>query len=86
MTLILIYQLLTPSLHRPTRFVAEEAMKARREIADYIKNKRTERARIRVSYSVSWNCYVVCAGTGVGTDAGGSWSCDKPCDNLANAS
>ena len=27
---------------------AEEAMKARREIADYIKNKRTERARIRV--------------------------------------
>lgn len=28
---------------------AEEAMKARREIADYIKNKRTERARIRVS-------------------------------------
>ena len=29
-------------------FPAEEAMKARREIADYIKNKRTERARIRV--------------------------------------
>ena len=27
---------------------AEEAMKARREIADYIKNKRIERARIRV--------------------------------------
>ena len=25
-------------------------MKARREIADYMKNKRTERARIRVSY------------------------------------
>ena len=29
--------------------LAEGAMKARREIADYIKNKRTERARIRVS-------------------------------------
>ncbi len=29
---------------------AEGAMKARREIADYMKNKRTERARIRVSY------------------------------------
>jgi len=28
--------------------VAEDALKARREIADYIKNKRTERARIRV--------------------------------------
>ena len=27
-------------------------MKARREIADYIKNKRTERARIRVSQLV----------------------------------
>ena len=27
---------------------AEGAMKARREIADYLKNKRTERARIRV--------------------------------------
>lgn len=30
-------------------FPAEEAMKARREIADYIKNRRTERARIRVN-------------------------------------
>ena len=30
-------------------FTAEGAMKARREIADYLKNKRTERARIRVS-------------------------------------
>ena len=29
-------------------YSAEEAQKARREIADYIKNKRTERARIRV--------------------------------------
>ena len=27
-------------------------MKARREIADYIKNKRTERAKIRVSQLV----------------------------------
>ena len=46
----LIPVLLTPSLPRPTHFVAEEAMKARREIADYIKNKRTERARIRASF------------------------------------
>lgn len=30
----------------------EEAMKARREIADYIKNKRTERARIRVEHII----------------------------------
>ena len=29
--------------------VAEGAMKARREIADYMKNQRIERARIRVS-------------------------------------
>ena len=34
------------------QFSAEGAMKARREIADYIKNKRTERARIRVSQLV----------------------------------
>ncbi len=31
--------------------IAEVAMKARREIADYIKNNRIERARIRVSGS-----------------------------------
>lgn len=30
----------------------EEALKARREIADYIKNKRTERARIRVEHII----------------------------------
>lgn len=29
-------------------YTAEGAMKARREIADYMKNKRTERSRIRV--------------------------------------
>ena len=42
---------------------AEGAMKARREIADYLKNKRTERARIRVSgYSVNtiFACYFAC--------------------------
>ena len=34
-----------PPTHTHT---AEQALKARREIADYIKNKRIERARIRV--------------------------------------
>lgn len=29
-------------------YTAEGAMKARREIADYMKNRRSERARIRV--------------------------------------
>ena len=37
-----------------TRYVyaAEGAMKARREIADYMKSGRIERARIRVSHTV----------------------------------
>ena len=33
-------------------------MKARREIGDYIKNKRIERARIRVCFlfTATWSC------------------------------
>ena len=38
--------------------VAEQAMKARKEIADYIKSGRIERARIRVSKDVTMSCYV----------------------------
>ena len=36
--------------HTHTLLIAETAMKARREIADYMKSGRIERARIRVSH------------------------------------
>lgn len=74
----MLFSTLNPSLSPlppPTHTAAEEALKARREIADYIKNKRTERARIRVSQPASWNYDVVGCGT---------WSCDTSCDNLAS--
>lgn len=42
-----------------TYTTAETAMKARREIADYMKSGRIERARIRVSCGKKHICVVI---------------------------
>ena len=48
-------------LARPSKFeyfiypLGEQAMKARKEIADYIKTHRLERARVRVRTNTAWN-------------------------------